>query len=256
VTALLATGRIWAALFRPAGGLTGPREATAAWLGSNLGRYLPGKIWQLTSLAAYVRSRGDSGATAFAISLALQAIMLATGAAVAVAALGTGAFGGASAWTLGLAGIAILAALNPAILRHLTRLGGRLMREETTSAGAPLGPRDLVLAGVGGLLVWGLYGVGFWALLEGLVAENTVTLYEAGGIFAAGYIVGYVVLFAPGGIIVREGAIAALLGAVAGIPIGPAAAVALAARLWTTTAELLAFGVAAGFGLRRGPRDG
>ncbi len=253
VVALLITGRMWAALFRSAGGRTGGREATAAWLGSNLGRYLPGKIWQLTSLAAYVRARGDSGATAFAISLSLQAIILATGAGVAVAALGTGAFGDANAWTLALAGIAILAALNPTLLKHAVRLGARLLGEEPGTADAPLSPGAMVAAGVGGLLVWGLYGIGFWALLEGLVAENTIAIPVAGGIFAAGYVIGYLVLLAPGGIIVREGAIAALLGAVAGIPLGPAAAVALAARLWTTAAELLAFGVAAGFGLRRGP---
>jgi len=253
VAALLGTAGLWAALFRASGGRTGAREAAAAWLGSNLGRYVPGKIWQLTSIAAYARSRGDSGATAFVVSVALQAITLATGAAAAVGLLGARAFGGASPAALALGAGAILVALQPAVLRGLIRLGGRLLKEPAEGTDQGLESGGLLRTGIGGLVVWALYGLGFWALLQGLVVDNPVTLAAATGVFAAGYIAGYVVLLAPGGMVVREGAIAGLLGVVAGIPLGPAAAIALAARVWTTAAELLAFAVASGLGLRRAP---
>jgi uncharacterized membrane protein YbhN (UPF0104 family) len=69
------------------------------------------------------------------------------------------------------------------------------------------------------------------------------------------YVAGYVVLIAPGGLVVREGAMAALLVTLAGIPLGAAAAIAAAARVWTTVAELIAFAVVAG-GLRRGGETG
>lgn len=253
--ALLASAGLWAAMFRSAGGRTGWREAMAAWLGSNLGRYLPGKVWQLASVAAYVRARGDSGATALAVSLALQAVVLAAGAAVAVVSLGGRAFGAASPWTIAIAVAAIALALNPAILRRSIVWGRHLLRETPTDEAPGLHYGVLLRAGACAFLLWGLYGVGFWVLCTGLVEGSPVSLPIATGVYAAGYIIGYVVLLAPGGIVVREGAIAALLGAAAGVPLGPAMAIALAARLWTTVAELFAFALAAGAGLRRRPES-
>ncbi|MDX1578523.1 MAG: lysylphosphatidylglycerol synthase domain-containing protein [Gemmatimonadota bacterium] len=256
VTALLVSGVVWVWLFRAAGGRTGGAEAVAAWLGSNLGRYLPGKVWQLTSLAAWIRTRGDSGATALAVSLALQAAVLVAAAAVAAVTLGTRAFAGTDPRVVGAALAVAALALSPPVLRRAIRWGRRVLRERGEADIGGLDTARLMGAGLCALLLWTLYGLGFWALIHGLVSGGPVRLATATGIFAAGYLIGYLVLVAPGGIVVREGAIAALLGAAAGIPPGPATAIALAARLWTTVAELVAFGVAAGIGLRTRRRKG
>ena len=244
VAALCASGVVWAWLFRTAGGRAGVPEAAAAWLGSNLGRYIPGKIWQVTGLVAYVRGRGDSGATAFATLIAFQAAILATGVALALAMLGARAFEGLGVWPLVAGGIALAAALTPPVLRSLMRLGRRLLRETRGHGDAEPDGKMLCRAVVGSLLIWPLHGLGFLALLEGLVFENTVGFPAALGVFAGSYVVGYLALVAPGGLVVREGAMVSLLSLVAAIPAGPAAALALAARLWTTAAELLSFGLA------------
>ncbi len=255
VVALLVTGTLWTDLFRRAGGRMGTREGVAAWLGSNLGRYLPGKVWQLTGIAAYARARGEPGAAAFVVSLALQAVMLATGAVVGFGLVGDTAFERVSPWALAVGGLVAVAALSPPSLRALMAIGRRLLKEPGEDPTTELTTGGLVRAGLIGLVVWGLYGAGFWAVIEGLLDPNPVSLSAAIGVFAAGYIAGYIVLLAPGGVVVREGAIAGLLGVVAGIPFGPAAALAIAARAWTTSAELIAFALALGVGLRRGPTD-
>ncbi len=244
VAALCASGVVWAWLFRTAGGRAGVPEAAAAWIGSNLGRYIPGKIWQVTGLVAYVRSRGDSGATAFATLIAFQAAIVVTGVALAFAFLGTRAFEGVGRWPLVAGGIVLAAALTPSVLRFVIRLGRRLLREAPEHGSAELDGRMLCRAVGGSLLIWPLHGLGFLALLEGLVLENTVGFAAALGVFGGSYIVGYLALVAPGGLVVREGAIIGLLTAATAIPAGPAAALALAARLWTTTAELVALGLA------------
>ncbi|WP_419162023.1 hypothetical protein [Candidatus Palauibacter sp.] len=241
--ALWISGAIWGAMFRASGGRSGIREAAAMWLGSNLGRYLPGKIWQVTGLVGFVRARGDSGAGALATLLVFQALMLASGAGIAVAALGAGAFEGVGAWPVVLGGLGVAAALTPPVLRLVVRLGGRLLREPGEIEEVPLRGSLLIRAAAGSLLVWLLHGFGFWALLEGLVADNPVGPVVACGVFSASYVIGYLAVIAPGGIVVREGAMASLLGVVSTISLGPAAALALAARLWTTVAELAAFGV-------------
>lgn len=244
VAALCASGVVWAWLFRTAGGRAGVPEAAAAWLGSNLGRYIPGKIWQVTGLVAYVRGRGDSGATAFATLIAFQAAILATGAALALAVLGARAFEGLGRWPLIAGGLALAGALTPPVLRFVIRLGRRLLRETREHGDAEPDGKMLCRAVVGSLLIWPLHGLGFLALLEGLVLQNTIGFQAALGVFAGSYVVGYLALVAPGGLIVRESAIIGLLAAAAAIPAGPAAALALAARLWTTVAELVSFGLA------------
>ena len=244
VVALCVSGAIWAWLFRTAGGRAGVAEAAAAWLGSNLGRYLPGKIWQVTGLVAYVRGRGDSGATAFATLIAFQAAIVVTGVSLALAVLGVDAFERVGRWPLIAGAIALAAALTPPVLRFVIRLGRRLLRETGDRGAAELDGQLLCRAVIGSLLIWPLHGLGFLALLEGLVLENTIGFAAALGVFAGSYVVGYLALVAPGGLVVREGAIVGLLTAVAAIPAGPAAALALAARLWTTAAELVSFGLA------------
>ena len=92
--------------------------------------------------------------------------------------------------------------------------------------------------------VWAGYGIGFYAIGRGFAGSSAPGLLAATGIFAASYVAGYVVLVAPGGLLVREGAMALLLVGVAGAPAPLAAVLAILARLWVTAAEILAFLIA------------
>lgn len=253
--ALWVGGGLWGALFRSAGGRAGIPEAAAAWLGSNLGRYVPGKIWQVTGLVGYVRTRGDSGAAALATLLVFQSVMLVTGAGLGWATLGTRAFQDLGPWPLVLGVLGVAVALAPPTLRLVVRLGQRLLREPGHPGLVSIQGKMLARTAVGGVTVWILHGFGFWALLQGLVAENPVDPVLACGVFSTSYVIGYVAIIAPGGMIVREGSIISLLNVVASISLGPAAALALAARVWATAAELLAFGVGLAI-VRRRPRTG
>ncbi len=246
-TALLCSGAVWGALFRAGGGEMDRREAVAAWIGSNLGRYLPGKVWQVAGLVGYVRSRGGPGAAALSALLVSQASLLSVAAAASLATLGAAAFAGMGPWAAVLGVLGVAAAFAPPVLRAAVRLGARLLREPAGSAAisASYGLRTSGRTAAASLLVWCLHGLGFWFLIKGLVAEIPVGPSEAAGVYAAAYLAGYLALIAPGGIVVREGAIVTLLGLVASVPPGPAAALALAARIWSTCAEVAAFGAAA-----------
>ena len=245
VAALLATGGVWAILFRGAGGSASPREAAAAWLGSNLGRYLPGKVWQLTGITAWFAARGDSGAAGFATSLALQAIMLVTGAGLGVAFGGEAVADGVSPLLAGGLAVPLVLLLHPRVLDWVVRRVARLIREP--EPGASVGGAAIARSAVGAVGIWFVYGVGLALLIDGLAPGHAPPPHVATGVFAAAYVAGYVVLIAPGGLLVREGA--------TGRPAGPAAAIAIAARLWTTAAELAALGLA-GIGLRGGRSRG
>lgn len=244
VLAILAGAALWASVFRACGACIGVREGVSVWLGTQLARYLPGKIWQATGLVAYVRARGDSGVVALTVGLVLQAGTVATGVGIAAAVLGPRSFGAIGPWSAIIGALAIAAALSPPVLRATIRLGRRLLKESPDSEPPAVQGRVLLQATLGCLVLWLPQGLGFWLLLEGMLASNPLGPIEALGVFAAAYVAGYLVILAPAGMVVREAAMASLLGLAAGLPIGPAAALALAARLWSTVSEVVAFGIA------------
>lgn len=241
---------VWVGLFRARGGRVGLLEGTRLWLVTNLGRYIPGKIWQFVGMAAYMRERSGEGALALGATITFQILSLLTGVAVAIAALGTRALEipGGSPVRLALLVVVLVVLLNPAVMRRLVRLAARLLSEDD-DPGVP-SVADDARAAFGLLVAWGIYGLGFWCLARGTMAGPLPGPAVLGGVFAAGYVIGYLALIAPGGIVIREGAIAGLLAALTPIPLGVAAALAAMTRIWIVLSELLAVVVAALSGRR------
>jgi hypothetical protein len=255
--ALVLTAATWERLHRDTGGGEELErgEGIVAWLASNLGRYLPGKVWQLAGLAAYVRGRGDSAAAALSSSLALQAITLLTGAAFGLILAGGSALGIAddAIPRLGLLLVALTLLLHPASIRAVTRVAARLMGEDAPARSPRV--RSLVRAAAALCIVWCLHGAGFWLLLRGVAGEGHLPLGLATGVFATSYVVGYLILVAPGGLVAREGAMATLLVALRVVPWGAAVGLAGAARLWTVATELTALTFAAALRTARPGRN-
>lgn len=239
--ALLVTGAAWVRLFRAAGGRIGYPAGTAAWLATNLGRYIPGKVWQVTGLAVYVRRRGDSAAVALSTSVAVQGATLLAGVALAVAILGGDLL---AADGLGWRAAAVLAALaaflHPGTIRGFTRRLGRWLGESPEVDRLQTGEVLRLAAAL--TAAWILHGLAFWLFLRAIVGGEAPSPAAATGIFAASYLAGYAAFVAPAGLVVREGAMAALLAALTPLPAAVAAVVAVGARLWATVAELAAIG--------------
>lgn len=230
---------VWVALFRALGGRCGAREGARVWMTTNLGRYIPGKIWQLSGLAVYMRDRRGAGAVALVAAAAFQLLVLGTGAAVAVATLGVRVLGPGALLPGGLlALLALGVTVRPRLVGRLAAVLARRMGEPPPEV-VP-GSAALWGAGAGLVVAWLANGAGLWLLWRGAGGPAAPGPWLLSGVFAAAYVAGYAVLFAPGGLVVREGALAGLLAAVAGVPLGVGAAVAVLARIWTTAAELLA----------------
>jgi uncharacterized membrane protein YbhN (UPF0104 family) len=129
--------------------------------------------------------------------------------------------------------------LHPRVIRRVASRLGRWLGEDDLRVELDSG--HIVRAAAGMLLAWCLYGVGLFLLLRGVgIAVEVIQLPVLTGIFAASYVVGYLVLVAPGGLVVREGAMTALLADLVGLAVGVAAAVAIMARIWMVVTELAA----------------
>jgi len=280
LAALLLSAAFWGRMVRELGG---PRisffRAATVYFASNLGRYIPGKIWQLAGLAYLARREGVSSATATAAAVLVQAVSLAGATVVGTWALASvpGVAGGGGPWAAG--GILLLVAVTtlPPVFDRLLGVWFSLARrlgsaEEEDASGpdaspddggakdsgsgtrrapdqpnGPEGAEDLVrgarvrspffglrwvaLFGVN----WIVYAGSFWLMARSFGIDAPFLALAPS--FAAAYVLGYVMVFAPAGIGVREGFLVALLQP----SVGGAAATALAvvARFWMTLLELL-----------------
>jgi hypothetical protein len=230
----IATALIWALIVRDLGGprLGGP-EAVRLFMIGNLGRYVPGKVWQIAALAALARHRGVPAATATAAAVLGQGTGL--GAAMAIGLGAAWQYGSDEAWRWVVPGLVLsgtVLGLTPPVFAAVSRLWFRIARTEAPEGLSNIhGARWVLLS----LLSWFVYAMAFWLFARGLGFE--LGLLAGSSAFAAAYVLGYLVVFAPAGLGVREGFLIALLSSSIGV--GAATALAAAARLWTTIVEVV-----------------
>lgn len=205
-------------------------DAARVWCVSNLGRYVPGKVWSLAGLTVLAQRLGVSGWAAAGAALAMQALAVGTGACV-VAVTVPGVVSPAQL------GLAALAAGSVVVLLTWAPAGNALTRTVKPSMEFHALPvRTGVLAATITLASWISYGVAFWLLVRGLLPAPTLPISTAVGIFAAGYLMGLLAVFAPGGVGVRELIFIGLLTPSVGA--GGALAVSIGSRLLLTITEV------------------
>lgn len=211
--------------------------AARIWTVSSLGKYLPGKVWAVAGMALMAQQAGIAAWAATGSAVVLQVLAIGTGAAVA-ALTGRHAIEAADPRLgagLGLlmagavAGVALL--LWPPFLRRLLRLAA----PDAEARGTP--PVNGIVVGiVANFAAWTGYGLALWLLARGLLPAAGLGPGLAVAVFTASYLAGFLALFAPGGIGVREGLFILMLQAPLGI--AAATALALASRVLLTLTEL------------------
>jgi glycosyltransferase 2 family protein len=212
--------------------------AARIWFLASLGKYVPGKVWAVAGAAVLAQRAGVDPSVAVAGALVLQALALASGAA-AVALTAREAFQAVGPGVVPLAivvivvsiaGIAALAS-QPVLDRINQLLPSSLPRLRA------IRPGILALAFGANFLAWSAYGVALLFLARGLLPGVSLSLAQAIGVFTCSYLVGFIALFAPGGLGPRESVFLLMLAGEIGLK--PAAGLALASRLLLTGTEVL-----------------
>lgn len=236
LVAYVFSASLWGRMIREIGGQgVAFLPALRVFFTANLGRYIPGKLWQIAGLAYLAREEGVPAGTATCAAVLGQAFSLAGATLVGTGVLlrGGGSEGLGKGWpALALLAV-LLAAASPGILKGVLRLWFRLAKQEVPSGFAPdaaFGIRWMGLYAIG----WLIQGTAFWILVRSL--GMGLTLLEGVPSFPAAYVAGYLALFSPAGVGIREGMLVVFLGPILG---AGAAVAALVARLWSTLAELL-----------------
>ncbi len=231
----------WRLLLAGWGGHLRFGDAVRIWTIANLGRYVPGKLWSVGALGILASRQGISGVAA--AGAAILGTLLNIGAGFGILSLsGSRVLGAFNPWletaslTVAVAfvvGTLLLPSLLPPILRRVSQWRGVPAVERQLPA------RTLWLATGINAASWLCYGAAFAAFARGVAPQVVVspTLFVV--VWTASYLLGYLLLFAPGGIVVREAAMAGALVALGVAVSADATFLALASRLWLTVWEVL-----------------
>jgi len=222
----------WVLICRSMGSNIPVGEMFAAWYASQLGRYIPGKIWLFAGRAGFLKARGmKAGRAAATTAYELFFTVASIGLIVMVlAVINPGVFqhtAGRTAAIAAASAILLLPLLHPVqsfICRKKGIDTGELPSIKTAAAAT------LIYA-----LLWMVRGLSLFLLLKG---AGLTDLQFSHSLAAAplSWLAGYIVFFVPGGVGVREAAAAAIA---APMLIAPAAVVIAGQRLFMAMIEVI-----------------
>jgi len=239
----VACGLAWKVVAGHTGGRLGLWKAYSIHFLAQVGKYVPGMVW--SAIGKFALSR-DSGMTKVQTghALVLETVFIVFGCLfvamplVSDAALAVG-LSGTEALLLAIAiGLLTLSAVHPAVFGFLVGLAGRVTGKRIEAQRVPF--VEILKTIPVYVSIFLFVGLGFWLLARGFGLE--IPFFPGIFLYPTAFGVGYLVVLAPGGLGVRELVLVWLVRMAApGSEPGMAELVAVAARIWITLGEGLAF---------------
>ena len=230
---------MWRVITTHLGGVKpGMKSSLRIYFVSSLGRYIPGKLWQIAGLAVFAQKAGISAYSATAASLAGQFAFLTSG--LVYLALVLPGWGG---WAPIAAAVALIAVGLGLYLLFTSNAKVWLTRKFGQRFGTALALldritwREAIVWWLAYALTWALLGAAFVVFVLSFTRLTGPEAIHVAGTVAAAYLFGYVAFFSLAGLGIREGVMLGLLDNV--MPLPAALVVSVVSRLWFTAAELL-----------------
>jgi len=207
---------------------------------ANLGKYLPGKVWVILGKTYWLSHRGVGRSAAVSTVSFELGLNVAAGVFVCIPIL---------YWLLpshSLGARVSLAALLIPLLLWFWSPARRMLARAAPKFDVPVSVRAGGRAFLAYSCSWLILGLGFWLLVQTVYPVPLDRFPFAVGSLGIAWLVGFLVIVAPGGFGVREGILLVLLKY--WLPLEIATVVAIGSRLWMTLGELL--GLLAVYALR------
>jgi uncharacterized membrane protein YbhN (UPF0104 family) len=229
----------WRQVLRRLGARVPFGPAARVWFVSNLGKYVPGKIWQVTAMTVMIGKYGVPVAVSGASAIVMTIANVASGFAIILLTSTTAVrelAGDSDALLVAAVGLGVCLAAIPMLARQWNNLAVRLGREQLTVS-VPMSTVWLAVAGCA--VSWILYGIAFQMFVRALLGTTVGSTSAYIAAYALSYLIGYLAVFAPGGIGARELVLTTLL-----VPLGlanppQAALITVGSRLWLTVLEIV-----------------
>jgi uncharacterized membrane protein YbhN (UPF0104 family) len=224
---------------------------------SQIGKYIPGGVWNIVAAAQIGRDHKISARRSVTAMTVAMLISLLTGVGLGVVTiLGTSKTIRVPMWLIVLLLAALCIVLVPPVLNRLIRFGFKLLKRpepetQLTFAG-------LALSTLLSLIAWIVAGAQIWILALGLgMKPDFGGLLLSVGAYALAWVVGFLVIFVPAGTGVRESILGLFFAGV--LSSGGILATVLVSRIAMTIADLLVAGLGfllVALGRRREPGPG
>ncbi|MFQ6104894.1 MAG: lysylphosphatidylglycerol synthase domain-containing protein [Candidatus Glassbacteria bacterium] len=230
---------VWKFLITSYGERITTGQAYRIYFRSNLGKYLPGKVWQLAGMVFLCDEIGIMPNKSIPASLYNTGVAVITGLAIFFVTVSIDTLGLTRAlvsYTL-LVAIIVFLIVFPDFLTGLMNRILRILGKERIEEG--IGRGILFTTFVSYALAWFIFGWGFHLFLRFLGVSKDLDLLETVGIFSGSVSIGFLAFFSPGGIGIREGVMVFLMEKY--YPLTTAIFISVTARLWITAVELSGF---------------
>ena len=216
-----------------------PSDTLKSWLNSQLGKYLPGKIWLLLGRFYFYESRGKSKKS---ISVALYFEMVTIVVAAGLVFLAALIFfreiwlfysWKQSGWLILLFLLGFVS-LHPRVLQKI--LNRTLVQFKREPVSLSISYSDILWILFVCIVSWVIGGVGFYLFVDSVYSVAPQYILFLTGALAISSTLGLVAIFAPSGLGVREGALVYLLSFVMATPV--AVIISILTRIWMTLIEI------------------
>ncbi len=243
VAYVFATLEAWRQVLHDLGNRLGFRPAVALFGVSQLGKYIPGGVWNIAAAAELGAAEGiPRRHSVAAMSLALLVSIVSGTAVGAIGFLVSPAPVFAQwGWVL-WAGIPLLVLLVPPVMNRLIALAWRLARFEPLDT--TISTKGISVVTGWSVLAWILAGGSVALLAIGMGAPPTLlTVAQCVGGYALAWVAGFLVVISPAGVGIREAVLALCLAGT--VDSGAVIAIVVVSRALLTAVDLILAGVGA-----------
>lgn len=216
-----------------------PSETLKTWFYSQLGKYLPGKIWLFLSRFHFYESKGKSK-KAISIALYLETVTIIMGAGlIFLAALIFHReirlfYSWRHPGWLVLLFLLGFIFLHPRVLQKI--LNWALIHFKREPVSLSISYSDVLWILFVCIISWGIGGVGFYLFVDSVYPAAPQYILFLTGALAISSTLGLIAIFAPSGLGVREGALVYLLLLMMPPPV--AVIISILTRIWMTLIEI------------------
>lgn len=221
-----------------------PSETLKNWFYSQLGKYLPGKVWLFLGRFYFYESKGKSKkAISIALYLEMATVII---AAVLISCAGfflsreirTFSTEGWVGWLILIFMLAFIS-IHPRVLKIVLNWILVLFKKDPITLSISYSDVLRVLSVC--ILAWLVGGVGLYLFVDSVIPVSIKHILFLTGALAFSSTLGMVALFAPSGLGVREGTLVYILSTIIPAPI--AVVISILTRLWMTLIEIGLTGV-------------
>lgn len=177
---------------------------------SNIGRYLPGKVWSIFGLFYFTGQYGINKKQTTLAIIANEVSYKGSGVLLGLCYfLFSSSFQNYLPLMIALL-VACLVVIHPRILDKIINLALKLIKKQPIEI--DFSYSTIFVFFLMYIIVWEIHSLAFYVLVNSITPLESVNIFKFSTILPLCWVVGYIILLTPGGIGVREGMLVITLG--------------------------------------------